>query len=548
MAAFDDETIRRYTAAGHWTDESLAQLVRHHARSKPGEFAFIAPDARLTWRDYDRLSSRLAGALVDEGIQPGELVGVYLPDGALVHLVFLACEKAGIIFVGIGPRTGVSEVAHLMRVSGSTRLISMASHRGENTRKLFAALQAELPTLAHHHLVGFEGDHIALQSSGSPVTLPDFDKAEAMTRERWLGPNDLFCLNSTSGTTGKPKLVMQTMNIWKYFGPLSEVAGDFGPDEVFMSLLPAPFGFGLWTSHVVPTMRGATTVRLSEFDVEETFLAIERERVTVLGAVSTQFIMMLNSPAMGDYDLSSLRSMFTGGERVPFERAAEFEARTGCAVLQFYGSNEAGPISVTRASDSRDRRLQTSGRVIPEMHPRLFDAEGNDITATGTRGQCGCRGPGVTPGYYNNPDATSALFRSDGWMLTGDIVEIDKEGYLSVVGRASDFIIRGGHNISAVAVEDELASHPRIGQVAAVGMPDEVLGERVCVYVVSNDGGDLSLEEVTAHLERQAVSKSQWPEHVVNLPELPVGPGGKTHKAKLREDIRERIEAERVGG
>lgn len=548
MPAFDEQTIQQYTAAGHWTDDSLADLVRRHGQTDPLARAFIAPDKTLTWAEYDHLSTRLAGALTAAGLGPGSLVGVYLPDGALVHVVFLAAEKAGITFVGIGPRTGVKEVEYLLQLSGSSALITMASHRGTDTAELYATLCRGVPGLAHHLIVGFDGDEIALSIDGTAVRLPAFDDAEMATRDRWLGPNDLFCLNSTSGTTGRPKLVMQTQNIWKYFEPLASQAGQWEDDEVFLSLLPAPFGFGLWTSHIVPTVRGNATVLLKEFDVEAAFQAIERHRVTVLGAVSTQFVMMLNSPAMGRYDLTSLRTMFTGGERVPFERAAEFEERTGCAVLQFYGSNEAGPISVTRVSDTRDRRLRTSGRIIADMNPRLYDPEGNDITASGGPGQCGCRGPGITPGYYADPEATAALFREDGWLLTGDLVEIDQDGYLTVVGRASDFIIRGGHNISAVAVEDELASHARIAQVAAVGMPDDVLGERVCVYVVTKDGGGITLEELTDHLRARGVSKWTWPERVVVTSELPVAPGGKLRKAELRADIRRRLEAERVSG
>src|SRR5690606_7603649 len=283
------------------------------------------------------------------------------------------------------------------------------------------------------------------------------------------------------------------------------------------------------------------TVLLPEFSPEQAFAAIERERVTVLAAVSTQFVMMLNSPAMGDYDLSSLRVMFTGGERVPPERAAEFEERTGCAVLQFYGSNEAGPISVTRVSDTREARLTTSGRLIPEMRPRLLDSSGQDITGTGRSGQIACKGPGITPGYLNDPEGNRELFRPDGWLLTGDLGEVDADGHLRLTGRTSDFIIRGGHNVSAVMVENELSTHPVVAQVAAVAAPDPVLGERVCAYVVTRDGAEFTLEQMREHLAARGVSKADWPELLVVVPELPIAPGGKVRRSDLREDVRRRL-------
>lgn len=546
MAVFDAETIDQYTEAGHWTDESLAELVRQHAEQAPEGAAYVAPDHTLTWREYEDLSNRIAAGLAAAGFGPGAFLGVMMPDGALVHAVFLAAEKAGIVFVGLGPRTGDREAAHLLGLSGAEGLVTLPTHRGRETDDLFEALRKELPELQHHVVVDLEGGEPTMRLDGDQLPLADAATARSAIDGRALGPNDLFCLNSTSGTTGQPKLVMQTMNIWKYFGPLASEAGVLGDDEVFLSLLPAPFGFGLWTAHIVPTMYAYPTVVLEEFDVEEAFRAIEKERATVLAAVSTQFIMMLNSPAMEEHDLSSLRVLFTGGERVPFERAAEFEERTGCHVLQFYGSNEAGPISVTRVSDTTEQRLATSGRIVEAMQPRLFDSDGNDVTATGGPAQCGCKGPGLTPGYYNDPTATAELFRDDGWLLTGDIVEIDDDDYLTVVGRASDFIIRGGHNISAVAVEDALVAHPRLARVAAVGMPDEVLGERVCVYVVTTDGKPVELDELTAYLEAEGVSKTEWPERVIVTDSLPVAPGGKTRKSELREDIRSRIEAGRA--
>jgi acyl-CoA synthetase len=298
-----------------------------------------------------------------------------------------------------------------------------------------------------------------------------------------------------------------------------------------MSLVSAPFGFGIWTSHVTPTVLGAPCVVMARFEAEAAIDLVQEHEVTVLAAVSTQFLMLLESPAFREEAFGSLRAMFTGGEAVPERRAAEFEDRTGALVLQFYGSNETGALSRTTTRDDRDHRLRTAGRVIESMDVRLFGD-----------GQPGCKGPLLSRGYLDDPAANAELCTPDGWMLTGDIVRIDDEGYLTVVGRASDFIIRGGKNVSAAQVENEVGSHPAVALVAAVAAPDELFGERVCTYVVLRPGhGELTLDELTAHLADRGVSKETWPEHLVVVDDLPRASGGKIAKGELREDIVRRL-------
>ena len=271
------------------------------------------------------------------------------------------------------------------------------------------------------------------------------------------------------------------------------------------------------------------------FDPEHVLAAIERYRVTVLAAVSTQFVMLLNSPVIDTLDLSSLRVLFTGGEMVPYERAREFEERTGAAVLQFYGSNETGALSATTPDDPPERRLRTAGRVIPEMHVRLLDPETDaDITARGGPGVPAGNGPALCLGYWNDPAANERLFTADGWMRMGDLATIDGDGYLTVVGRTSDIIIRGGKNISAAQVEDEVSSHPAVALCAAVAMPDKTFGERVCVFAELRAGHTgLTLDALREHLAQRGTGKELWPERLVVLGELPRSSGGKIAKSAL---------------
>lgn len=526
-AEYAEATVSRYYADGSWTKDTIADLVARNAAAAPDAIAFYAEDATLTWRAYDRLSTQLAGAYVLAGWRPGERLAVLLTGGALTHVAYLAAQKAGLVTVGLAPRAGDAEVAYLLSHTEAGGLVTRANHRGRPGWEIAQAAGAR-----RHLVLDLVDEELTLECDGTSLRVPSWDEAASLIAGRGLGPDDLFFLNSTSGTTGRPKCVRQTMNTRKYFGALAAEAAQFRSDEVVFSAVPAPYGFGLWSAHVVPTQYRFPTVLAAEFSPAETLRLIERHRVTVLAAVTSQFIMLLNAPEFAEYDLSSLRVLFTGGERVPYRRAAEFEERTGCTVVQFYGSNEAGPISVTRVDDDREKRLRTVGRPIPAMRVRFFAPDGSPVD--GGPGQIAVNGPGCTAGYFRDAAANRILFREDGWLLTGDIGELDGDGYLSVTGRAADFIIRGGHNISVPYVEEVVGGHPRVAQVAVVGYPDEVLGERVCAFVVTRDGADLDLDDLRAYLGQAGVSKVNWPERVVCLPALPIGVGGKVDKKALR--------------
>jgi acyl-CoA synthetase len=483
----DPALIADYTARGWWGTESLGAMVRRRAAATPEAVAYITPERRTTWAELNAQADAIAWGISD--LDPGSRIGVLLPDSEVVHAALLGTERAGLVAAGLGWRAGPAEIEHLTRRTGATAVLTTRDVEGARA----------VPTAPGH---------------------PD--------RSRALGPNDLWLLNSTSGTTGMPKVVTQFQNRWIRFLEHAVDCGNLGDDETFMSVIPAPFGFGLWTALVAPIYLGAPTVLLPTFDVETMARLIEQEQVTVLCCVSTQFRMLLNHPAVGDYDLSSLRVMFTGGEMIPPDRAAEFEERTGAVVLSFFGSNETGAFTATRHDDPRDKRLTTVGRALPEMNLRLYDE-----VEPGT-GIPGGRGPLTCAGYYDDPAANEQLYAPDGAMLMGDLVRIDADGYVSVVGRTSDIIIRGGKNISAVQVENEVDSHPRVNAVGIVPVADEVFGERVCAVVTLVPGTTLTLAELTAHLDQRGLGKELWPEHLLVLEELPRSSGGKLAKGELR--------------
>lgn len=537
----DPDAAEEFHAAGWWGDETVGSTVATWDAVRPDDLAFVADGRRTTWHEYHVAADAVARALLAGGPRRSERVAVLLPDGAAVHAVFVGVERAGCVVVGIGSRAGDREIAHLLALTGARTLVTAPIVHGRSV----ATLRADLAGL------GAELDRVILVDAEAEVVdadLPAGIEVDDLCPLRPIHPDELFLLNSTSGTTGLPKCVMHNQNRWMYFHRLAVEAGGFGEDEVFLSVLPAPFGFGLWTAHFTPAALGAPTIVMERFDADVALDLIESERVTVLCCVSTQFIMMLNAQSERPRDLSSLRSMFTGGEAVPFERAAEFEVATGAKVLQFYGSNETGALSHTAHDSDRDTRLRTAGRIIPEMHVRLLDPETHvDVDGGVLEGVPACRGPATALGYWGDADANAALFTEDGWMLMGDVVRIEHD-VLAVIGRTSDFIIRGGKNISAPAVEAELATHPDVAMVAAVAWPDPVFGERVAAYVEPRGGRAITLDALVGHLRDRGVSKEWWPERLVVVDTLPRSSGGKVAKGDLRTDAARRSADERGEG
>ena len=644
----DEETVRRYTEAGWWGTDTLSDIVTNHAAFQADSLAFIEEDRCWDWQGYHSLSGRLAVFFANLGFERTERIVVFLPDSGLLHAVYLAAERAGLIVVGIGHRAGRAELSHLVGRCETVAFVELleeetddASENLDTSESLFESLRREHPHLRHHiriaevldrenrsdlnhdgiaqndlpqngltrndlvasllvsvdnnppgHLQAdqreLEGRNLPLVDSKAPEHLQadsreDHNPANEIANTHLqfpnrLGPSELFLLNSTSGTTGLPKCVMQTQNRWFYFHQLAEAYGALTPEDRFCVAVPAPFGFGLWTTHFTPAALGIPTILMRRFSPELMLNLIERERATVLCAVTTQFIMMLNSPDLHQHDLTSLRVLFTGGEAIPPQRAQEFEKQTGAVLLNFYGSNETGVLTGTRIDDSQQVRLNTGGRPVPEMNVRLLHpetsavlkewgeseygidvVEGQDSQAaqsaeksdtsnarenlaseTILQGVPACRGPATTLGYYDDDAANGELFTEDGWMLMGDIVRFT-DGCLQVVGRTSDFIIRGGKNISAPAVEAEVMTHPAVRLAAAVAAPDEVFGERVAVYAELREGANLDLEGLTEHLSSRGVSKEWFPEHLVILDTIPRSSGAKMAKGELREDIAQRL-------
>lgn len=505
---------------------SVSDLVRRRARVNGDTVAYVSPDRRSTWRDYDALADKVCAEVLALG-GPGP-VALQLPDAVEFHAALVGCYRAGVMAVAIGSRSGPNEVAHIMTSAGATVLVTTEENRGRSAHELVDLLRGRGVDVSA--LVLVDADDVAGSILLGAPPAPGGDV-------RAFSVDDVSLLNCTSGTTGRPKLVMQTQHRWNAFTAIASRNAEFSDSEVLASFVPTPFGFGLWTSHFMPALLGRPTLVLPRFSAATAIELMAEWKATVLSCVSTQFRMMLQSRDADLATVASLKVMFTGGEAVPASEARRFEDVTGSRVLQFYGSNETGAASATTIHDDDETRLGTGGRIIDEMNVRIIDGEVDEARSV-IRGQPAVRGPLMSPGYWNDDAANAEIFTDDGWLLLGDVVELDDRDRLTVVGRLADLIIRGGKNISAVEVEDYVREHPSVEMVAAVGIPDPVFGERLCVVITPSPGAErLTLEELTSWLRAQGVTPEYLPEKLVEIDEMPVAPGGKIAKATVKEIV-----------
>lgn len=518
-------TVDAYVAAGHWGNRTHADLVDELTGRMPSGVAYSDGIRSTSWADYRALSCSVADSLQSLAFAREDRVAVFLPDGVGVHAALSACARSGLIAVGIGPRCGSAELSHLISKTGARALITAPSMRDRTWDELQRDVAVRGNELEAVVVVSDDGG-IRVHAQAPAVG--------ARSAAEPFGPHDVSMLNSTSGTTGLPKVVTQFDSRWLHFVDLVIDAGDLTSDDSVLSVVPAPYGFGLWSAHYLGVVLGVKTVVTPKFDAAQLCALIERERPTVLCCVATQLRILMAHPAFDRADLSSLRVVFTGGEIVGEQTARRFEERAGAKVLQFYGSNETGAVSGTTVRDSDHRRLSTCGKVLGHMNFRLVEADTTETAVTDT-GRPAVTGPVTCAGYFQDEQANAELYAPDGSMLMGDIVRVDDDGYLNVVGRTSDIVIRGGKNISVLEVEAEVEAHPAIAMVVVVPVRDPVFGERVCAVATLHPGFDLALDSLIDFLRGEGFSPEWYPEYLLVVDEFPQSAGAKVERRRVRE-------------
>ena len=506
-------------------EETIGQRLDGTVAAFPGGEALVdVPSGRRwTYAELGRDVDRLARGLQALGVRRGDRVGIWALNCPEWVLVQYATARLGAVLVTINPAYRTHELAYALNRSGVTLLVAQPAYRTSDYRAMVSEVRDECPALRETLWIGDER-LLALDGDG---TLPDD-----------LDPGDPINIQYTSGTTGFPKgATLSHRNILNNGHWVGALVGYTEHDRI---CLPVPFYhcFGMIMGNLAALSHGACVIIPGQgFDPAATLHAVETERATSLYGVPTMFIAELGLPGFASYDLTSLRTGIMAGSPCPVEvmkRVRTEMHMTEVAIA--YGMTETSPVSTqTRRDDDLDRRTGTVGRVLPHLEVRVADPDTGRTLPRGEPGELHTRGYSVMLGYWDEPERTAEAIDPDGWMHTGDLAVMRPDGYLTVVGRIKDMIIRGGENVYPREIEEFLHTHPAVADVQVVGVPDERYGEEVYAFVVLHDpSAALTAEEADAYC-RGRLAHYKIPRHVHVVDGFPMTVSGKVRKNELRE-------------
>jgi fatty-acyl-CoA synthase len=486
---------------------------------------------RYTWTELNDAVDELACGLIAAGLRKGDRVGIWSPNCAEWALVQYATAKIGVILVNINPAYRTSELQYALRQSGCRMLIAAPAFKTSDYRAMVAEVRDDLPAL--ERVVFLEGsDWDELLAGASSVSMSDL-----RARSAELTGADPINIQYTSGTTGFPKGATLThRNILNNGYFVGEGVHYSEEDRV---CIPVPFYhcFGMVMGNLACSSHGAAMViPAPAFDAEATLGAVAGERCTSLYGVPTMFIAMLALPDFGSYDLESLRTGIMAGSPCPVEVMKRVIERMHMSEVGIcYGMTETSPVSTqTAVDDPLEKRVGTVGRVGPHLEVRVASPDTGQTVARGEPGELCTRGYSVMRGYWEDEERTAEAIDADGWMHTGDLATMDDDGYLNIVGRIKDLVIRGGENVYPREVEEFLYSHPDIADVQVIGVPDERYGEELMAWVIPRDGASLDEEAVRAFC-RGKIAHYKVPRYVKLADAFPMTVTGKVQKFKMRE-------------
>jgi non-ribosomal peptide synthetase component E (peptide arylation enzyme) len=525
--------IDTHYASGAWQPRTLVDVVDEIARRRGDALAVADQHQRLSYRELVRRSHALATFLLDQGLKPGSVVALQTPNRTALAVTHLACDRADLTFVPLSDVWRHTEMGHLLRTSGAEVVIVPPPLRGFDYIQMIRELRPSLPDL---RAVGvLEGS-----AMGADFDFAKVSTVESPTVRVERDPNAARFVMITSGTTELPRMSLWSdNNLWFFMSQFRERIG-LSENDIAVGLSPANTGaIGYVFPVLGPLLSGASSILLEEWSPGAALDLIERERATTATAVPTQLVKMLQSDDLEGRDFSALRVFTNAGAAMPPHAAERLERVFGCVQHVVYGATDGGVPAMTQSSDPPEKRWHTVGKLTEFGEVRLVDPAGEDVEP-GVAGEILWRGPTKSFGYLNDPERTEAAFVGDGWYRSGDLGRLDPDGYLHIVGRVKDVIIRGGQNISPLEVEILLSRHPAIAEVSVVGVPDAVYGERSCACVVPLPDHEVTLASILDFLAAQQVARFKFPERLELFSELPKSAGGKVTKVELRAAVAQR--------
>lgn len=523
------------------------------AETYPDSQALILRHQGVEWTyaELQRRVDQLASGLLALGIVPGDRVGIWGPNSAEWVLTQLATAKLGAIMVCINPAYRLYELEYALNKVECKALITDESFKTSDYLGMLNSLAPELEYCAPGALASTKLPnlkHVIRMGSSSSAGMHNFDqicelatdadRAALLGLQTQLKPDDAINIQFTSGTTGNPKgATLSHCNILNN-GYLTGEAMRLTPADKLCIPVPLYHCFGMVLAVLACVSHGATMVFPGEaFDPQQTLQTVQDERCTALHGVPTMFITELDHPNFSSFDLSSLRTGIMAGAPCPIEVMkrviSEMHMRD---ILIAYGQTELSPINnITLPDDSLERRTETVGRAMPWVEIKVIDEAGH-VVPVGEKGEICTRGYSVMRGYWNDPEKTAETIDAAGWLHSGDIATMDACGYVRIVGRIKDMIIRGGENVYPREVEEFLYQHPAISEVQVFGIPDKKMGEEVCAWVQLNEGATLTADDIKAFCKDQ-ITHFKIPRHIRFVSEYPMTVTGKIQKFVMRDEM-----------
>ena len=536
------EDREKYNRRRWWLGLTWGDMFDKATDLYPGRIGLVDDAGRWTYSQLREKVDRLAISLINLGIKPRDRVLLQFPNWHEYIYAFFAMQKIGAITVLLIPRHNQLEINHLARLTEPVAWILPERYAKTRYQAIIDDVLKENPRIKH--II-----QVRTGENGKYLNLDELIKRGEITKEnlkaledRRPDPDEVSHILPTGGTTGLPKASPRTHNCYIENIEYHSRAWEITSNDTIMVITPVGHSMAMHWGIGIAFLNYAKLVLLDSVKAEDICEWIQREKVTAIPSVPALIARVVNMEGLEKYDLSSLRTISVGGAPSSPELVRSVYDKLKCTFINGFGSSE-GTNTATRPGDSIDIICNSVGRpVCPYDTIKVIDDAGNEVPAE-VEGELVSKGPGIFTGYFKSPEENSQIFTKDGFFRTGDKAKKDRFGNITITGRIKDIIIRGGEKISPADIEKLMITHPEVGEVAVVGMPDQILGERICAYVVPKPEARLTFDGLILFLKGRGASVQQLPERIEFVRELPMTKVGKVDKKALREDIRKRLGA-----
>lgn len=537
------ELAARYREQGFWKDQTVYQRVRAAALLEPEKIAIVDADRRFTYGQLLETVERIAGNLLDLDLPEGAVVAVQSKNAAELTFMHLAAQRIGLLFMPLHDTWRQVEMQHCLQTAEAGALVIPGVYRDFDHGAMVSQMRGSLPHLRHVFVL--DGRPGPLLRDFAELLQPH-RHGTAELDARTPSADAPATVMLSGGTTAMSKISVWSSN--NVLDALDGYARATGYTRAERTAAIAPAGTGA-TGYIygllAPVVLGGTSVILTRWkDPEEAIALVLEQRCTHAIGIPTQLTLMI--PGLEQHkpeDFDAFKVFTNAGAPLTFDTARKIEQLMGCRIQTLYGATDAGTAIMTTIEDPADKRLTRAGRVVPGFECYLWDANGQRVPE-GEPGEVVWRGPSKSWGYLGDENATRNAFTAEGFFKSGDLGQFDEQGYLRIVGRIKDMILRGGRNVSPRTSEEPLMTHPAVLEAAVAAMPDPVLGERACAFVMLRPGMTLDFEEMIAFLTEHKLAIWQLPERLEIVQDMPRSTGAKIAKARLTELVTNKLKAE----